>query len=93
MFAARAPQAAHLLRRAPPPRERHALDLIVWKNHERAKWLRWAAAAAAAKQAGAAAALAAARGLGLRSPPITGRPPPAARPLAVGGGSAGRRAW
>lgn len=24
-----------------PTRQRNALDLIVWKNHERAKWLRW----------------------------------------------------
>jgi hypothetical protein len=26
-----------------PTRHRNALDLIVWKNHERAKWLRWGA--------------------------------------------------
>jgi hypothetical protein len=24
-----------------PTRQRNALDLIVWKNHERAKWLRY----------------------------------------------------
>ena len=36
-------QAAHNLRRV-LTRERRALDLIVWKNHERAKWLRWASA-------------------------------------------------
>jgi len=35
-------QAQHMLNKV-PTRQRNALDLIVWKNHERAKWLRWGA--------------------------------------------------
>ena len=35
-------QAMHVLNKK-PTRQRNALDLIVWKNHERAKWLRWGA--------------------------------------------------